>query len=74
MNSQQWFSLTDYFGALQPKHKFSYNRWAAALAPLSQAYNFAYSDRFAHVVATLNPGAPSFVDTLEIVFLGKKKK
>jgi hypothetical protein len=37
------------------------------MAPLSQAYNFAYSDRFAHVVATLNPAV---VDTLEIVILG----
>lgn len=72
MNSQDWFTLPNYFGALQPTRKSNYNRWAAALAPLSQAYNFAYSDRFAHVVATLNPGAPSFVDTLQIVFLGKK--
>ena len=71
MDSQQWFKLKDFFAALQPHDKNYYNRWAAALAPISQAYNFAYSDRFAHVVATLNPGAPSYVDTLQIVFLPK---
>jgi len=67
MESQQWFKLKAYFGALQPDIPNNYNRWAATMAPLSQAYNFAYSDRFAHVVATLNPAV---VDTLEIVILG----
>jgi hypothetical protein len=69
MESQQWFKLKEYFGALQPAMTGNYNRWAATMAPLSQAYNFAYSDRFAHVVATLNPAV---VDTLEIVILGDK--
>lgn len=69
MDSQQWFKLKDYFGALQPGRKGNYNQWAATMAPLSQAYNFAYSDRFAHVVATLNPAV---VDTLQIVVMGDK--
>ncbi len=69
MDSQQWFKLKDYFGALQPGSSGNYNQWAAAMAPLSQAYNFAYSDRFAHVVATLNPAV---VDTLQIVVMGDK--
>jgi hypothetical protein len=73
MDSQTWFTLTQFFASLQPGKKTYYNQWAAALAPLSQAYNFAYSDRFAHVVATLNPGSPSYVDTLQVVFLGDKK-
>jgi hypothetical protein len=36
------------------------------MSELSDAYNFAYTDRFAHVVAPLNPAQ---VDTLELVFL-----
>jgi len=72
MNSQDWFKLTSFFGDLQPGRAHNYNRWAAALAPISQAYNFAYSDRFAHVVATLNTGKPVFVDTLEIVLLPER--
>jgi len=71
MKSQEWFKLKDYFAILQTTGKGNYNQWAAALSPLSQAYNFAYSDRFAHVVATLNPNPPSSVDTLKIVFLPK---
>ncbi len=69
MDSQQWFKLKDYFAALQPGRSGNYNRWAATMAPLSQAYNFAYSDRFAHVVATLDPAV---VDTLQIVVMGDK--
>lgn len=72
MNSQEWFKLTKFFADLQPGHKSNYNQWAAAMAPISQAYNFAYSDRFAHVVATLNAVKPPFVDTLEIVVLPDK--
>ena len=72
MNSRDWFKLTKFFGDLQPGHARNYNQWAAAMAPISQAYNFAYSDRFAHVVATLNAVKPPFVDTLEIVVLPDK--
>ncbi len=67
MDSQTWFQMTSFFSALQPTQPTFYNRWAAAMAPISQAYNFAYSDRFAHVTAPLNSGAPDFVDTLQIV-------
>jgi hypothetical protein len=66
--SQEWFKLRSLFSALQPDHDNFYNRYAAALTPVSQAYGFAYSDRFAHPTATLNPKAPAFVDTLQIVF------
>lgn len=62
LDSSQWFALTDLFASLQPANPF-YNTWAAALDPLSDAYNFAYSDRFAPVTVTLNP---STVDTLEL--------
>ncbi len=66
LDSQQWFQLSTFFEALQPDCPVCYNQWAAAIAPLSQAYNFAYSDRFAHVTAPLNPQT---VDTLELTFL-----
>jgi hypothetical protein len=65
MESQQWFALTQRFAALQPSQPY-YNQWAAKMSELSDAYNFAYTDRFAHVVAPLNPAQ---VDTLELVFL-----
>jgi hypothetical protein len=67
LDSQQWFTLTNLFSALQPGNSDRYNQWAATMSTVSDAYNFAYSDRYAHVVAPLNP---SEVDTLEIVFLG----
>ena len=65
MNSQSWFTLANssFFAGLQPTAKY-YNQWAATLSPLSQAYNFAFSDRFAAVLVSLNPAT---VDTLEIV-------
>lgn len=66
MDSQDWFQLDGLFSSLQPQHRF-YNQWAATLSTISDAYNFAYTDRFAHVVAPLNPAE---VDTLEIVILG----
>ncbi|WP_179958356.1 beta-1,3-glucanase family protein [Chitinimonas arctica] len=61
--SQTWFGIPGsfFFAGLQPTTY--YNQWAAALAPLSQAYNFAYSDRFAAVFASLDPGK---VDTLTL--------
>ncbi len=64
LQSQSWFQLppSQFFAAMQPKG-FFYNRWAATLAPLSQAYNFAYSDRFAPVFVSLNPAT---VDTLTL--------
>jgi hypothetical protein len=63
--SQAWFTLpvSSFFANLQPDKRY-YNQWAATLSNLSQAYNFAYTDRFAHVLVSLNPAD---VDTLEIV-------
>ncbi|MFC4347297.1 beta-1,3-glucanase family protein [Kordiimonas lipolytica] len=54
--SQKWFTLDSslFFEGMQ-KDKPYFNQWAATLAPLSEAYNFAYSDRFAHVLVNLNP-------------------
>ena len=63
MPSSQWFGLTDLFAGLQPDNPTFYNQWAAALGPISDAYNFAYSDRFAPVTVPLDP---SRVDTLEV--------
>ena len=62
MNSSQWFGLTNLFAGLQPTATY-YNAWAAALSPISDAYNFAYSDRFAPVTVPLDPSA---VDTWEV--------
>ncbi|MBX9652157.1 hypothetical protein K2Y11_00915 [bacterium] len=67
MQSQQWFTLNKLFDGLQPSHPDFYNQWAAQMSRVSDAYNFAYSDRFAHVLAPLNPSA---VDTLEIKLIG----
>jgi hypothetical protein len=65
MSSQSWFTLpvSSFFANLQPDNRY-YNQWAATLSNLSQAYNFAYSDRFSHVLVSLNPAD---VDTLQIV-------
>ncbi|SDE26913.1 beta-1,3-glucanase family protein [Kordiimonas lacus] len=56
MPSQKWFQLPGslFFAGMQTKKPY-FNQWAATLAPLSDAYNFAYSDRFAHVLVSLNP-------------------
>ena len=63
MPSQQWFGLTGLFNALQPAQPTYYNAWARAIASVSDAYGFAFSDRFQHVFATLNP---ALVDTMQI--------
>ena len=62
LDSSKWFALSNLFAGLQPDAPY-YNQWAAALSPISDAYNFAYSDRFAPVTAPLDPSA---VDTLEL--------
>ena len=68
MTSQDWFKIDTslFFSGLQPSNNTNYNQWASKLAGLSNAYNFAFTDRFAHVLASLDP---STVDTLEIVLL-----
>ncbi len=68
LDSQDWFTLSNLFSGLQPGHANYYNQWAASMSTISEAYNFAYSDRFAHVTAPLDPAK---VDTLQIVFLGQ---
>ena len=55
MQSSQWFGLTNLFSGLQPGTDY-YNTWAAALSPLSNAYNFAYSDRFCASNGDIEPG------------------
>lgn len=64
MQSSDWFTLpyTSLFGNLQ-RNSLYYNQYAATLQQLSDAYNFAYSDRFSPVLVALNPAV---VDTLEI--------
>ncbi|MHA7056095.1 beta-1,3-glucanase family protein [Aquimarina sp. M1] len=68
MPSQDWFTISSsyFFSGLQPNNDTNYNRWAATLSELSNAYNFAFTDRFAHVLASLNPAT---IDTLEIELL-----
>jgi len=68
MPSQQWFGLTGLFNVLQPTQPTYYNGWARAIASVSDAYGFAFSDRFQHVFATLNP---ALVDTLQIEIGGE---
>lgn len=54
MKSQDWFSLnpTQMFANLQPAQPADgiryYNQYAATLFPLSQAYNFAFTDRLSY--------------------------
>lgn len=68
ITSQNWFKIPPsyFFSGLQPSNGTNYNQWASKLTGLSNAYNFAFTDRFAHVLAGLNPAT---VDTLEIVLL-----
>lgn len=67
MKSSDWFSKipnTELFGNLQSNDAY-YNAYAATLQTLSQAYNFAYSDRFSAVQVSLDPAK---VNTLEVSF------
>ena len=68
MPSSQWFKIsnTSLFQNLQPNNSTNYNQYAATLQGLSDAYNFAFSDRFAPVLVSLNPAT---VDTLQISLL-----
>lgn len=68
MKSSDWFQKipnTELFGALQSNAAF-YNQYAAALQSKSDAYNFAYSDRFDAVQISLNPEK---VNTLELTVM-----
>lgn len=74
LQSQLWFGVpTAVFFAKLQTGKY-YNQWAATLAPLSQAYNFAYSDRFAAVFVSLDPATvDTLVVTLEPAAVDMKK-
>ncbi|PHS10339.1 MAG: hypothetical protein COA88_02540 [Kordia sp.] len=67
MTSSEWFTIpnTSLFGNLQ-RNTSNYNQYAATLQKLSDAYNFAYSDRFSPVLVSLNPVK---VNTLQISLL-----
>lgn len=67
MTSTDWFTIpnTSLFSNLQNSPS-NYNQYAATLQKLSDAYNFAYSDRFSPVLVSLNPAT---VDTLQISLL-----
>ena len=67
MKSSDWFSKipnTSLFGNLQSNNAY-YNEYAETLQGLSDAYNFAYSDRFSAVQVSLNPAK---VNTLKVSF------
>ncbi len=67
MKSSDWFSKipnTSLFSNLQSNNTY-YNEYADVLQRLSDAYNFAYSDRFSAVQVSLNP---TTVNQLEISF------
>jgi len=67
MTSSEWFTIpnTSLFSNLQG-NPANYNQYAATLQKLSDAYNFAYSDRFSPVLVSLNPAK---VNTLQISLL-----
>ncbi|HTQ12434.1 MAG TPA: beta-1,3-glucanase family protein [Rhizomicrobium sp.] len=69
MPSADWRNLPKLFDTLQPLNPY-FNRYAGRLSTLSQAYNFAYTDRFnvafPNVTVTLDPGR---MDTLQVVIL-----
>ncbi|MEN2988488.1 hypothetical protein WG926_09250 [Tistrella sp. BH-R2-4] len=73
MASSDWFSTLPakglLFAALWPAGVTDHwNQWAAALNPSSQAYNFAFAERFSAPQLNLNPKT---VDTLSITLLSR---
>lgn len=71
MTSSQWFSVLPTAGMLFTSLWGSgvtnyWNQWAATLNPISDAYNFAYSERFSAPQISLNPAN---VDTLNLILL-----
>jgi hypothetical protein len=65
--SSAWWSLkrSDLYAVLQKNAKH-YNQYSAALNPISDAYGFAYTDRFKYTTMSL---APSVADTLVLEIL-----
>lgn len=73
MTSTDWFSKipnTSLFSNLQSSLGY-YNQFADALQGLSDAYNFAYSDRFSAVQISVNPAT---TDTLILTLLDDTMK
>jgi hypothetical protein len=71
MKSSDWFSKipnNSLFSNLQSNNAY-YNEYAENLQELSDAYNFAYSDRFSAVQVSLDPAK---VNTLEVSFFNVK--
>jgi hypothetical protein len=71
MPSESWFVLKNpamkgnYFGKLQSNAKF-YNQWANAVYANTNAYGYAYAERYSGVHLSLNPET---VDSMEIVLM-----
>ena len=67
--STQWHTppvaIKYAFAGAQPNHPF-YNRYAAALNPLTSAYGFPYSDFVQRPLASLNPNS---IDSMDITVL-----
>lgn len=62
-SSKFWWSSTQAFSYLQPNHVY-YNQYAQTVTSNSDAYSWAFSDRWSHVQASLYNA-----ETLEIVVL-----
>lgn len=61
--SKYWWSSTEAFEYLQPNHTY-YNQYAKIVTQNSDAYAWAFSDRWSHVQASLHG-----METIEIVVL-----
>ena len=71
MTSSEWFSKLpksgDLFDKLWGSNVTNYwNQWSQVLNPFSDAYNFAYAERFSAPQLSINPGT---VDTLTLILL-----
>jgi len=72
MPSSEWFSILPTAGYLFDKlwsgtdTNDYWNQWAQELNPRSDAYNFAYAERFSAPQISINPSA---VDTLTLILL-----
>lgn len=67
MDSSTWFSQlksSNLFGNLWPNNADFYNQWAAELINRSDAYNFAYSERFSAPQLSVDPQK---MDTLHVL-------
>jgi hypothetical protein len=62
-SSRHWWSSTKAFNYLQPNHIY-YNQYAQSITSNSDAYSWAFSDRWSHVQAHLYG-----METLEVVLL-----